>query len=216
MQCIALAGNPNSGKTTLFNALTGLRYKVANYPGVTVERKKGKIRLSADLEATLVDLPGIYSLIGTSIDEKIATSVLLGEIPSEPVPDCVVVVVDSSNLERNLYLATQLIDCGLPLVIALNMIDLAEKRGITVHNQLLSRFLDVPVVSVVANKGIGLDALRGEIQRALATKNISSRRFAWSEAEKIFRDTALKLGNSYLNAEHKADSRSAIILGLAS
>ena len=113
--CVALAGNPNCGKTTLFNALTGLRYKVANYPGVTVERKKGAFHLSGFDSAEVVDLPGIYSLVGTSIDEKIATSVLLGELPSEPLPDGIVVVLDATNLERNLYLATQLIDCVSPV-----------------------------------------------------------------------------------------------------
>lgn len=210
---VALAGNPNSGKTTLFNALTGLRYKVANYPGVTVERKKGKLALSETEEVELYDLPGIYSLIGTSIDEKIATAVLLGEVATEPVPDCIVVVIDSTNLERNLYLATQLIDCGIPVVMALNMIDLAEKRGITVHNQLLARQLDVPVVSIVANKGIGLDVLREEVRSALAKRTISTQRFAWGDSNQSFRECAEQLGRIQLRAHHKDDSRLPAVLG---
>jgi ferrous iron transport protein B len=221
---IALAGNPNSGKTTLFNALTGLRYKVANYPGVTVERKRGSIQLGNEQQATVFDLPGIYSLIGTSIDEKIATAVLLGQLPPEPVPDCVIVVVDASNLERNLYLTTQLIDCGLPVVVALNMIDLAERRGLVVHNQLLSKQLDVPVVSIVANKKIGLDSLREEVERALHSRTISGNRFSWSSgpngatngsaAGAKFHSYAEKLGNLYLRSQsQQVDSRIPVVMG---
>src|SRR4028118_1531133 len=104
---IALAGNPNAGKTTLFNALTGMRQKVGNYPGVTVEKKEGNCHLSGDIEATILDLPGTYSLAPKSPDEEIARDVLLGLRADTPLPDVVLVVVDASNLERNLFLATQ-------------------------------------------------------------------------------------------------------------
>ena len=124
---IAVAGNPNAGKTSLFNALTGLRQKVANYPGVTVERKEGLWLLSPERPpARIIDLPGLYSLEATSLDEQIARDVLLGQTPME-APDAVVVVVDATSLARNLYLATQLMEQGCRLVIALSMFDLAER-----------------------------------------------------------------------------------------
>src|SRR3954463_11619325 len=136
---VALAGNPNAGKTTLFNALTGLRQKVANYPGVTVERKEGVWSLTAAAPAArLIDLPGLYSLDAASIDEQIARDVLTGEIPNLPAPDVIVAVVDSTNLERNLYLVTQLLEFGRPVVIALTMVDLARKRDLEIDEKQLS------------------------------------------------------------------------------
>src|SRR2546425_5603810 len=129
---VALAGNPNSGKTTIFNALTGLRQKVANYPGVTVEKKTGRCKLPDGRRATIIDLPGTYSLISRSPDEQVAMEVLRGLRRDTPAPDVVVVVVDASNLQRNLYLVSQLIEVGRPLVIALNMMDVAERRGLHV------------------------------------------------------------------------------------
>ena len=127
---VALAGNPNSGKTTLFNALTGLRQKVANYPGVTVEKKTGRAKLSDGRWIDIIDLPGTYSLISRSPDEQVAMEVLRGLRPGTKSPDVVVVVVDASNLQRNLYLVSQVIELGRPLVIALNMMDIAHRRGI--------------------------------------------------------------------------------------
>src|SRR5437588_8670342 len=119
---IALAGNPNAGKTSLFNALTGLRQKVANYPGVTVERKEGVWALAPDLRpARLLDLPGLYSLDATSIDEQIAHDVLTGRMADTPAPDVIVAVVDATNLERNLYLVTQLLETNRPVVVALTV-----------------------------------------------------------------------------------------------
>src|SRR5690606_1403630 len=119
---IAIAGNPNAGKTTLFNALTGLKQKVANYPGVTVERKSG-MWLHDGTALHVIDLPGLYSLDASSIDEQIAREVLTGEYGAETRPDAVIAVVDATNLERNLYLVTQILELKIPVVIALTMID---------------------------------------------------------------------------------------------
>ena len=164
---VALAGNPNAGKTSLFNALTGLRQKVANYPGVTVERKEGLWPLAPDLPvAQLIDLPGLYSLDANSIDEQIARDVITGRLASVPLPDCIIAVVDATNLERNLYLATQLLETGQPLVVALTMIDLAERRKLEIDTARLSDALGVPVVPVVATQRQGLDALAAAVLQA--------------------------------------------------
>src|SRR5882724_8001426 len=134
---VALAGNPNSGKTTIFNALTGLRQKVANYPGVTVEKKVGRCKLPNRGWCDVIDLPGTYSLISRSPDEQVAMEVLRGIRTDVRQPDVVVVVVDASNLQRNLYLVSQLIELGRPLVVALNMMDVAERREIVVSPEKL-------------------------------------------------------------------------------
>src|SRR4051812_1083683 len=167
---VALAGNPNSGKTTLFNALTGLRQKVANYPGVTVEKKTGRCKLdSPDGKGRwidIIDLPGTYSLISRSPDERVAMEVLRGLRKETPKPDVVIVVVDASNLQRNLYLVSQLIELGRPLLVALNMMDVAERRGIHVSPLKLEQQLGVPVVPVVGHKRKGIDALKAAIAQA--------------------------------------------------
>src|SRR6516162_4738366 len=125
-QYIALTGNPNCGKTTLFNALTGLRAKVGNYAGVTVERKEGRLlNAPPDLNARVLDLPGTYSLSPQSLDEQISRDVLLNRLPELPPADLIVIVADASNLQRNLYYATQVIELGNPALIALNMMDVA-------------------------------------------------------------------------------------------
>src|SRR5438874_10057652 len=122
---IALVGNPNTGKTTLFNALAGMHQRVGNYPGVTVETKKGKFS-HHDLKFELIDLPGTYSLAPRSPDEMAAVDVILGRQSGELRPDAIIVIVDASNLERNLYLATQVMELGVPVIIALNMMDVAK------------------------------------------------------------------------------------------
>jgi ferrous iron transport protein B len=155
---IALAGNPNAGKTTLFNALTGLRQKVANYSGVTVERKEGTWNFG-ELTARLIDLPGLYSLDATSLDEQIARDVLTGKVEGLPVPDTVIAVVDSTNLERNLYLVTQLLEYRIPLVVALTMVDEFEKQQHEIDTEKLSALLGVPVVAVTAARNRGIDEL---------------------------------------------------------
>lgn len=150
---IALAGNPNSGKTTLFNAITGSRRHVGNYPGVTVDKEQGTAeRKGAALH--VVDLPGTYSLTAYSVEEVVARNFIMDERP-----DVVVDIIDSSNLERNLYLAIQLIECGVPLVLALNMFDVARGRGWRIDVQRLSKLLGVPIVATVAHKAEGLDEL---------------------------------------------------------
>lgn len=155
---IALAGNPNVGKTTTFNLLTGLRQKVGNYPGVTVEKKVG--RLVGDSTTEIIDLPGTYSLNPKSLDERVAYDVLIGRIEGEPRPDLVVCIVDATNLERNLYLVTQVIDLGLPVIVALNMMDEAENAGITIDSSALATELGLPVIPMSAAHEDGTDALR--------------------------------------------------------
>jgi ferrous iron transport protein B len=161
---VVLTGNPNCGKTTLFNALTGLRAKVGNYAGVTVERKEGKL-LGAPAGAIIqvLDLPGTYSLSPNSLDEQISRDVLLNRLPELPPPDLIVVVVDASNLQRNLYYATQVVELGHPTLIALNMVDVAEANGHQIDVQKLSESLGVPVLPIVASNGTGLKELRARI-----------------------------------------------------
>lgn len=163
---VALAGNPNAGKTTLFNALTGLNQKVANYPGVTVERKQGGWRIG-DQEIKLIDLPGLYSLDATSLDEHIASDVLLGKIDGTPKPDVVIAVVDATNLERNLYLVTQLFEYNVPVVVALTMIDVFERQKHQIDIDLLSHLLKVPVIAIDAAEGRGIDELSIRVDEAV-------------------------------------------------
>ena len=168
--CVALTGNPNSGKTTVFNALTGLRAKVGNYAGVTVERKEGKLRgAPVDTAITLLDLPGTYSLSPKSLDEQISRDVLFHRLPDVPSLKLVIIVVDASNLERNLYYATQVIELGYPAIVALNMVDVAEENGHHIDAEKLSSELSVPVVPVVASRGQGIEALRQKIISLVAS-----------------------------------------------
>ena len=166
---IALAGNPNAGKTTLFNALTGLKQKVANYPGVTVERKEGHWSLG-ERSAKLIDLPGLYSLDATSLDEQIASEIIRGEQAGVPRPDAIVAVVDATNLERNLYLVTQLFEFGVPVVIALTMIDVFEKQKHEIDVEMLAAILKTPVVAVNAKSGRGIDELAAKVAEVIGTK----------------------------------------------
>ena len=163
---IALAGNPNAGKTTVFKELTGLRQHVGNYPGVTVEKITGRCRHDG-VEVELIDLPGTYGLTAYSIEERTTRRFLVDERP-----DVVVDVVDSSNLERNLYLATQLMELGEPLVLAFNMSDVARSRGIEFDLPQLSTLLGVPIVQTVGNRGEGLGEM---MDAALAVARSSQR-----------------------------------------
>ena len=146
MTRVAVAGNPNVGKTSLFNTLTGSRYKVGNYPGITVETREGRLVRGAS-ELTLVDLPGTYSLTPISEDEAVAFRALTR---GEQRPDAVVLVVDASNLARNLYLVLQMLELGLPCVVALNMVDLAKEAGLAIDPAALEAALGVPVFATVA------------------------------------------------------------------
>jgi ferrous iron transport protein B len=190
---VALAGNPNSGKSTLFNQLTGLRQRVGNYPGVTVEKKWGEASLG-DRSAVIVDLPGTYSLVSRSKEEAIAFEVLSGRTETLN-PDVVVIVLDASNLERNLYLALQVMELGRPIVIALNMMDVAEGLGLSIDADRLSARLGVPVVPVVASKGVGVDALKSHVAKILADPKRPPERI-WrldAEAEKALEAIAVHL-----------------------
>lgn len=156
---IALVGNPNVGKTTLFNRLTGLHQRVANFPGVTVEQKVGVLAGSPNVK--VIDLPGTYSLTPRSSDERIAHEVLVGR--RGDAPDLVICVVDAGNLERNMFVVSQVIDLGLPVIVALNMVDAAQENGLAVDAAVLEKELQVPVVPVIASEGEGIDALKQQI-----------------------------------------------------
>lgn len=191
---IVLTGNPNCGKTTLFNALTGLRAKVGNYPGVTVERKEGKL-LGAPVDAAIkvLDLPGTYSLSPQSLDEQIARDVLFHRIAQVPPPDLVAVVVDASNLQRNLYFATQVIELGYPTIVALNMIDVARENGHEIDISGLSKALGVPVVPLVASKGEGVSELRQQMIALLSTRVSEVKPRLFAELPEAFGREAEKL-----------------------
>ncbi len=167
---IALAGNPNAGKTTLFNALTGMRQRVANFAGVTVERKEGVWATKTGEWARLIDLPGLYSLDAASIDEQIARDVLTGKIAGLQKPDLIIAVVDATNLYRNLYLVTQLLEYKIPMVVALTMIDESERAAIEIDAGNLSRYLRVPVIAVGAKTRRGIEELTKTVFN-VATEN---------------------------------------------
>ena len=163
---IALAGNPNCGKTTMFNALTGANQYVGNWPGVTVEKKEGKLKGKRKNEDIIItDLPGIYSLSPYTLEEVVSRDYLLKENP-----DVIIDLVDATNIERNLYLTTQLIETGIPVVIALNMSDLLAKRNIRIDTKRLSMLLNCPIVETSALKQSGLDALIDEAVKVASKK----------------------------------------------
>ena len=167
---IALAGNPNSGKTTVFNNLTGARQHVGNWPGVTVEKKEGRCSFK-NYDINVVDLPGVYSLTAYSLDEVVARDFVV-----DGKPDVVVDVVDASNLERNLYLVVQLLEMRTKLILALNMMDVAESRGIQINIPELSELLGVPVVPLVAARNQGtqelLDTVAGVVEGTIRAEGI--------------------------------------------
>jgi ferrous iron transport protein B len=189
---VALVGNPNTGKTTLFNALTGMSQRVANFPGVTVERKSGRMVFSDGANREIIDLPGAYSLAAQSPDEMIAVEVLLGLLANETPIEGVIAVLDASNLKRNLYLVSQLLELNLPLVVALNMSDVARVRGIRIDVSALSHRLGVPVVPIQANRRIGLDELKVSLAGVLSHKkteaNLSLYPESWRNALRTAED----------------------------
>src|SRR5579871_2304340 len=158
----AVIGNPNTGKSTLFTALTGIHSRIGNYPGVTVEKKIGHYHYQHH-EVRLVDLPGTYSLSPRSLDEMVSVEVLLGRQPEIGLVDVVLCIVDASNLERNLYLVSQVLDLGLPTVLVLNMWDVAQKRGIKIDSSRLSQSLGIPVVPCEAHRHKQIDAVKDAI-----------------------------------------------------
>ena len=164
---VALVGNPNAGKSALFNALTGARQKVGNYPGVTVERRSGRLVLGDGRPVELVDLPGAYSLDPASPDERVTRDVLLGRQTGERLPDALVIVLDAGNLDNHLRFALQLIALGTPVVVALNMVDLAERDGLVLDHAALARELGVPVVPTVAVRRRGIDNVRDALAAAV-------------------------------------------------
>ena len=164
---VALVGNPNAGKSALFNALTGARQKLGNYPGVTVERKAGRLSLADGRPVELVDLPGTYSLDPASPDEQVTRDVVMGKQVGEKRPDALVIVVDAANLDNHLRFALELIALGLPTIVALNMVDLATRDGLELDAAALSRELGVPVIATVAVRKRGLDHLRTELEALL-------------------------------------------------
>ncbi|WP_145199066.1 ferrous iron transporter B [Sphingobium sp. B2] len=166
---VALVGNPNAGKSALFNALTGARQKLGNYPGVTVERKAGRLALADGRPVELVDLPGTYSLNAASPDEQVTRDVVMGRQAGERQPDALVIVVDASNLDNHLRFALELIALGLPTIVALNMVDLATRDGLELDAAVLSRELGVPVIATVAVRKRGLDHLREELAGLLGS-----------------------------------------------
>lgn len=170
---VAIAGNPNTGKTTVFNALTGLRQKVANYPGVTVEKKTGMLISPAADIVEVIDLPGLYSLIPKSLDDQITIDTLLSIRGEKPL-DMVVVVADATNLSRNLFLVSQIAELGFPSVLALNMSDNAVKIGLTIDSDALSAELNMPVIPVVANKRKGISQLRKAIFSGLRPQPLTA------------------------------------------
>jgi ferrous iron transport protein B len=198
----ALAGNPNSGKTTLFNSLTGGHQHVGNYPGVTVEKKEGYCIFRGQ-KIKIVDVPGTYSLTAYSLEEKVARDFLVNEKPA-----AVINIVDASNLERNIYLTLQFMEMGVPVILALNMIDVAEKRGINIDTEKLSQLLGVPVVTTVARRGEGKAELLETIERSIDDE-LSAQELNISYGEDI--DNALKEmtltieQNKFLTDKYKAN-----------
>ena len=184
---IALAGNPNSGKTTLFNALTGSNQFVGNWPGVTVEKKEGSLK--DNKEVTVIDLPGIYSLSPYTLEEVVARNYL-----TEERPDVILNIVDGTNLERNLYLSTQLLELGIPVVMAINMMDVVQKNGDQLHTQQLAESLGCEVVTISALKGEGIKEAAERAVTAAQNKRASASvyRFA-SEVEGYLEDIMLLL-----------------------
>ena len=188
---VAVIGNPNTGKSTLFNRLTGMRQKTANYPGVTVERRSGRVTVDGDA-IELIDLPGTFSLSPASMDEQIAVSVLLGRVSGTPQPDAIVAVVDATRLYQGLFLVQQLSEFNVPLAIALTMTDAAERRGIRVDLQKLSEMLGgIPVYPVVATTGRGIAELRNGIA-ALPKSQTAPAIEAWPELSESVRELAAR------------------------
>jgi ferrous iron transport protein B len=184
---VAVAGSPNAGKSALFNALTGARQKVGNYPGVTVERHSGRLTLADGRPVELVDLPGAYSLDPASLDEAVTRDVLLGRQTGERSPDALIIVVDASNLDNHLRFALQLIELGLPTIVALNMVDLAKRDGLELDSGKLAEELGVPVIETVAVRRRGIPDLQAALDDMLSAPRCPARHDAPSDLVKLQR-----------------------------
>ncbi len=196
---IALAGNPNCGKTTVFNALTGARQRVGNWPGVTVERVVGEYAHGSN-NVEVTDLPGIYSFSALSPDEEVARKHILFD-----TPDVVVNVIDASNLERNLYLTTQLLEMDVPVVVALNMMDMAKQRGVRIETEHLEKHLGCPVIPVVASKKRGIEDLREAIEQISGTHHAPGTRVAYEkDIEKVIQSLEISLADVALSKKVSA------------
>lgn len=212
---VALAGNPNTGKTSIFNRLTGSDQKVGNYPGITVERHEGRVGFADGSRARLLDVPGTYSISARSAEEQIASQAILG-IPPHEEPALVVVVVDATQLLRNLYLALQIMETEVPVVIALNMVDMLEGRGLEIDRARLSQALGVPVVAVSGLRGTGMDELREAIATGLRLRTPSSAHWhASEELEEDLRAVARHLPPAW-SPERAGRARSLAIWSLLS
>src|SRR5215471_8006338 len=214
---VVLTGNPNCGKTTLFNALTGLRAKVGNYAGVTVERKEGRLLgAPVELNARVLDLPGTYSLSPQSLDEQVSRDVLLNRLEELPAPNLIVVVVDASNLQRNLYYATQVIELGHPTVIALNMVDVAENNGHQIDPAKLSELLGVRVLPIVASTGQGIPELRQQLIAGLRQDNGAIKARSFCELPGPFKkevdDLAKLVAETFEERRPQAEAEALLIL----
>ena len=191
---IALAGNPNVGKTSLFNRLTGADLKVGNYPGITVERVTAGVTLPSGARVSLMDVPGTYSLSARTKDEQLALQAVAG-LPPHPVPDLALVVIDATQLSRNLYLLLQVLETGVGVVVALTMVDLLAERGSEIDAEALERALGVSVV-IVPNRGEeGLDLLRSALERALGAPK-EARSAAWRWYEQALVQTSPRIMNA--------------------
>ena len=193
MKTIALIGNPNSGKSTLFNALTGASAFVGNWPGVTVERKEGNTTINGN-KVRIMDTPGIYSLSPYSPEEKITRDYLLADRP-----EAIINIVDASNLERNLYLTTQLIELDIPVIVALNMMDVVEQKGEKLNAKALAKELGCPVVEISARKKTGLDVLKNAAEKALSNPEILPGSFAYADD---IADALKEIKNEYQGDEN--------------
>ncbi|WP_430413894.1 ferrous iron transporter B [Parasphingorhabdus sp.] len=198
---IVLAGNPNSGKSALFNALTGARQKIANYPGVTVERKSGHFAFADGRPAELVDLPGSYSLDPTSPDEEVTRGVILGLQKGERRPDIIVLVLDAANLDNHLRFALEVIALGQPVVVALNMMDLAERDGLALDATKLEAALGVPVVPTVAVRRRGLEQLSAAVENRLRQKSDIAPPIVVQERDRGLSKQAKQIANQAIVSE---------------
>lgn len=195
---VALIGNPNTGKSSLFSALAGIHQRVGNYPGVTVEKKIGQMTVQGQA-VELIDLPGTYSLSARSPDEMIAVDVLLGRVTDVALPDLVLCIVDASNLPRNLYLASQLLELGLPTIVVVNMMDLADRKGLRINIPLLQQRLGVPVIVTQAHRRVGITELRAALVR-VAREPVITRP---SPLPAVLRDEVQRLSDWITAAGHQ-------------